>query len=55
MLTTQRSKQTNKQTYEKQTKKPNNTNRLRNKKTCMCIVLILDNEKKLMKFAAVLA
>ena len=45
MITSQTSKQTSKKT--------NNRNRLCNKQTCICMVLIQDNEKSLMKFVAV--
>ena len=46
MITTQKNEQTNKQTKS-------NRNRLRNKKTCICIVVIQGNENILMNFAAV--
>ena len=45
MITTQK-KQTN-----KQKKKTNKRNRLYDKQTCVCIVIIQGNEKSLMKFA----
>ena len=55
MITTY--KQTNKQKDKQKTisKKTNNGNRLCNKQTCICMVLIQGNEKSLMKIAAVSA
>ena len=49
MITTQTNKHTNKQT----SKKTNSRNRICNKQTCICIVLIQGNGKNLMKFVAV--
>ena len=50
----QKNKQTNTKTG-KQTNKQKNKQikRLRNKQMCLCIVLIQDNKKNLMQFAAV--
>ena len=45
MITSQINKQTSKKT--------NNRNRLCNKQTCICVVLIQGNEISLMKFVAV--
>ena len=56
MIITQTNKQTNKQQKTKTaTTKKNNRNRIWNKQTCICIVLIQSNEKSLMKFATVSA
>ena len=48
------SKQTNKQTNKQKSKKTHR-NRLCNKQTCVCIVLIQGNKNSLMKFVAVSA